>query len=224
MNLRRLRAVGFCLFGSTLALTSCGHYGHTEITVQSPVILAEGYAQLANGKDAAVYLEMTKGTYFQASPGESLYTSNFQGDYQFRAAESAYPSNTLCIEVVSFDDGAELNFNQTFTLEFQDYNGDGNPDFTLGQRSVGSTNMLYRMYSLDPNGNIYDLTFSDGHKAFMAFADTTKADSFSIKLEIRDGELVIPYYDTGLGRIKETVYRWENNSFFTVSDSSYKPG
>lgn len=224
MNLCRLWAVGFGILGSMLAFTSCKHYEHTEITVQTPIILAEGYTQLANGKNVAVYLEMTKGRYFQSSHEESSYISNFQGAYQFRITESAYPYNTLCTEAVSFDEGAELNFNQTFTLKFQDYNGDGNPDFILGQRSVGSTNMLYQLYSLDTNGSIYDLLFSDGHKAFIALADPNKGESFSIELEAQDGELIIPYYDSELGGIKETLCRWENNSFLSVSASTYKPG
>lgn len=217
MKLRKLLTVGIGVLGSALALTCCKQ---AEITVQSPIILAEGYTQLADGKNVAVYMEMTKGKYFQAPPGESPYISNFQGTCQFRVTEKVHPFNTLCTEVVSFDEGTELNFNQNFTLEIQDYNGDGNPDFTLGQRSVGSTNMLYQLYSLDSDGKIYDLLFSDGHKAFIAFADTNKADSFSIGLETRDGKLIIPYYDTELGRIKEISYQWENNAFYHVSEST----
>jgi len=221
MKLCRLLVIGFGLLGFTLVLTNCKH---TEITVQAPIILAEGYTQLANGKNVAVYLEMRKGRYFQAAAGESPYISNFQGTYQFRVTEEANPSNTLCTEVVSFDEGTELNFNQTFPLKIQDYNGDGNPDFTLGQKSIGSTNMLYQLYSLDSNGKIYDLPFSDGHKAFMALADTNKATSFSIELETRDGELIITYYDTELSKLKEISYRWENNSFINASTSTHNPG
>lgn len=210
MKLCRILAIGTTLLGCVLVLTNCEH---TEINVQAPIILAEGYTQLANGKNVAVYLEMTKGRYFQANAGESPYVSNFQGTYQFRVVEKANPSNTLCTKIIFFDEGTDLNFNQTFILAIQDYNEDGNPDFTLGQRTIGSTNMLYQLYSFDDDGKIYDLSFSNGQKAFMALADTNKANSFSIELERRDGQLIIPYYDTELGKIKEISYRWENNSF-----------
>lgn len=210
-----------CLLGATLVLNACGQRERqmaehqVEIMVQAPIILAEGHAQLADGKYVVVYLEMIKGEYFQTIPGEKPYVSNFQGTYQFRVAESDYPYNTLYTQEVSFDDGTELTFNQTFILEMQDYNEDGNPDFTLGQRSVGSTHMLYQMYSIDRDGKIYDLSFSDGHKAFAALADTTKGESFSIKLEVKNGELVIPSYDMELGKIKEMRYQWGNNAFQT---------
>lgn len=220
MGLCRLLALGFSLLGSVMVFIGCKN---AEITVQAPIILAEGHTQLASGENVAVYLEMIKGRYFQADLGESPYLSNFQGTYQFRVTEKANPSNTLCTEVISFDDGGELNFSQTFVLGFQDYNGDGNPDFTLGQRSVGSTNMLYQLYSLNSDGNIYNLTFSDGHKAFIALADTNKASSFSIKLELRDGQVIIPYYDAEFGGIKEISYQWENNSFFNVPVLAHKP-
>lgn len=217
MKLRRLSAIGFIILGSSLVLTGCKP---ADTTVQSPVILAEGSAQLGSGKNVAVYLEMTKGRYIQASPGESLYPAYFQGNFQFHVSESEYPFDTLYIGAVVFDGGTELTFPQPFTLEFQDYNRDGNPDFTLGQRNVGSTNMLYQLYSLDVNGSIYDLSFSDGHKAFMALADTTKAESFSIQLEMREGRLIILYYDTGLVGIKELSYRWENGAFQSAVVSS----
>lgn len=47
----------------------------------------------------------------------------------------------------------------------------------------------------------------------MVLADATKGDSFSIKLETKNGELTIPYYDTELGKTKEISYKWENDSF-----------
>lgn len=207
MKLPRPLAAGFILLGSALVLIGC------DITDQSPVILGEGSARLADGKSVAVYLEMTKGEHLQTSPGESPYTSYFQGTFQFRVSEGDHPFDTLYTGAAVCDGGTELTISQPFTLEFQDYNGDGNPDFTLGQRSAGSTNMLYQLYSLDPDGTIYDLSFSDGHKAFIALADTTKAESFSIQLEMRDGQLIIPYYDTELGEIKELSYRWEKGGF-----------
>lgn len=219
-NVRKhLLPLMICLLGTALVLAGCEQKKQqleeqqAEITVQAPIVLAEGHTQLADGKNVAIYLEMTKGKYFQATPGEMPYASNFQGTYQFRITESEHPCDALYTQEVPFDDGAELNFNQTFTLEIQDYNDDGNPDFTLGQRSVGSTNMLYQMYSIDPNGKIFGLSFSDGHKAFMVLADATKGDSFSIKLETKNGELIIPYYDTELGKTREVSYQWKNNSF-----------
>lgn len=221
MKLRRLSAIGFIILGSLLVLTGCKP---ADTTVQSPVILAEGSAQLGSGKNVAVYLEMTKGRYIQAFPGESLYPAYFQGNFQFHVSESEYPFDTLYTGAVVFDGGTELTFPQPFTLEFQDYNRDGNPDFTLGQRNVGSTNMLYQLYSLDVNGSIYDLSFSDGHKAFMALADTTKAESISIQLEMRDGDLLIPYYDTELAKIKELSYQWENGAFQNILAPSREPG
>ena len=66
MKLRRLSAIGFIILGSSLVLTGCKP---ADTTVQSPVILAEGSAQLGSGKNVAVYLEMTNGRYIQASPG-----------------------------------------------------------------------------------------------------------------------------------------------------------
>lgn len=210
MKLHKLSAAGFILFAFTLALTGCKS---GDTAPQSPMILAEGRAQLSDGKDVSVFLEMTEGESHQAAPGESPYPSYFQGTFEFRVSESGSPFDTLYTGAAVFDGGAELTIPQPFTLEFQDYNRDGNPDFTLGQRRVGSANMLYQLYSLDPGGTVYDLSFSDGHKAFMALADTTKAESFSIQLETRDSELIIPYYDTGLAKIKELSYQWENDAF-----------
>lgn len=209
-----------CFLGCMLVFVGCEREEQAaqqqdsmDITIQAPIILAEGHTQTADGNYVLVYLEMTQGKYFQALPGERPYASNFQGTYRFRVAEDKYPYNTLSTQNVDFDNGAELNFNQTFTLEIQDYNADGNPDFTLGQRSIGSTNMLYQIYSIDPSGQVFDLSFSEGNKTFAALADTTSGDSFSIKLETENGKLMISCYDIEHGEVKETAYQWKNNSF-----------
>lgn len=196
------------LCGIGVILAGCAH---KEITVQGPMILGEGHTQLADGTTAAVYLEMTEGQYFQEpEPAHSPYLSNFQGKYQIRVKG---PSDTLCTAGVIFDGNAVLTFNQTFRLEFGDYNGDGNPDFTLGQRAVGSANMLYQMYSLGPDGEVSQLPFADGRSAFVFCA---AQDTFSVIPEVRDGMMILSYYDTALASLKEAAYQWENGQFVKV--------
>ena len=201
-------ALLFLLCGAGIILAGCAH---GKITVWGPMILGEGHTRLADGTDASIYPEMTEGQYFQEpEPAVSPYVSNFQGKYRIWVES---PSATLCTAEVAFDKASVLTFSQTFCLEFGDYNGDGNPDFALGQRLVGSANMLYQLYSIGLDGEISQLSFADGRNAF---AFRAAQDAFSITPESRDGRLIFPYYDTALAGLKEAVYQWENGQFVSV--------
>ena len=178
---------------------------HDKIIVQDPIILATGSAKLHDNRDIYIYLEMMEGSYFQDNGTESPYLTNYQGKYQIRVFCPETKKN-LSTYPITFD-GTVLVFPQSFSLIIQDYNSDGNPDFTLGQRMMGNQNYLYQFYSINADGFVETLLFDN--QVFIPIA----SHDFSVSVPFTNQTLFVPFYDNQLGQEIEVVYRWNGQNF-----------
>lgn len=185
-----------------LMLSSCA--GKTPkppaITAADPILMASGAVQLPDGRTAEVSLEMTEGEYFQAGPDRSPYRSNFCGRYRLRAEFSDGAAAELPIAF----DSETLTFDAPFTLLFGDYNGDGQPDFTIGQYASLS-NSLYQFYTLTADSSLALLPFRDGIPMVLSM-------DFSIAPEVRQGKLILPVWDSEKGAA-ELSCSWDGEAF-----------
>ncbi|UOO36991.1 hypothetical protein IZU99_06860 [Oscillospiraceae bacterium CM] len=113
--------------------------------------------------------------------------------------------STLDLNKVFGEDA--LTLSDFSVLQFDDYNGDGYTDFTIGTR-WGSNGSVYRIFTVTGDGNLAQLPVSDGKTLYSATFDMsavftrTARNAFSIKS-----------YDNTTGKTTTAVFTWENGSF-----------
>jgi hypothetical protein len=181
-----------------------------DISVRTPVVLSKNKVD-ANGKSLYVNIEMVSGEYYyDYSPG-MFEGSNWVGNFQVRIYEDEFDSESTmyCAPISIYGNGNDMRFNGVFSLAFDDYNGDGNPEFTLGQH--GSINGSdYAIFSIDKKGEVSRLD-TDG-EMFIGEHD------YSIKLEkVSSTSFSTKFYDNSNSSYVERVYKWIGNRFASKS-------
>jgi hypothetical protein len=100
-------------------------------------------------------------------------------------------------------------FNSSFEIQFDDYNNDGDIDFTIGQYA-SSNGREYKLFTLRKDGTVEELTVKDHYSLFIS--NTT--DFYSTKLtKIDDVTFKIEYYDNSKGEKFEDIFKWDGKRF-----------
>ncbi|MBB6670418.1 M56 family metallopeptidase [Cohnella nanjingensis] len=181
------------------------------------VLLSSSRVDLANGGILYVNVEMVEGRHETEAeaggPGGGIYADNYTGTYRLRVvnpALSTQGSTAFIYDGLMEDFGEKtLNFGGKFDLAWADYNGDGQPDFTLGQWA-GSNGGIYRLYTLTERGEIVKLD-TGGE---MYIADHLP----SVLLEQLGGNrFAAKYYDQESGEYKQWIYQWDKDKFAQVN-------
>ena len=162
---------------------------------------ASGRITLANGKQATIQLHTENAKEFDAAyagaPGGGIYDLNFQGNYQIKVLDSA--EKVLTETDFKTDDGQPANFSGEFSLQFDDYNRDGNPDFTIGQWFT-STNFNYQMYTVLPDGKV---------KRIDSGSILNLSHDFSVKFEKdKSTGFYAKVFDNSNGTTEQVHYSW----------------
>lgn len=167
-------------------------------------VLAHSEVHTKQGETLYVNLEMTEGRHYTEAeaggPGGGIFPDNYEGTYRLRVLDA--DGRELSSFPVS---GGTLNFSGAFELAWADYNGDGQPDFTLGGQWIGSNGDVYALYTLDAQNRIEELKTD---------ADLYIADHRpSILLDRLDGEsFATKFYDPASGA-GQRVFRWDGDMF-----------
>lgn len=178
-----------------------------DIIIQSPITLSNNDLFPINGQYQYLRLKMVKGKYYEDwTPGAHMGTI-WEGNFIIELAnESANVINQydLC-EVYK----EPLIFNSSFEIQFDDYNGDGDIDFTLGQYA-SSNGRNYKLFTIRKDGRIEELPVKDSISLFIS--NTT--GFYSTKLtKIDDITFRIEYYDNSKGKNIEDIFKWDGNQF-----------
>jgi hypothetical protein len=152
-------------------------------------------------------IEMLSGNYSENwSPGP-LMGAVWTGEFQVVLRDE---SNNEISQVRLNDFFMEvLLFNSTFTLAFDDYNGDGNVDFTIGQYGTSNGNN-YKLFTLTPSDEIQELKVRGMDDLFIGTSDSRystlleKVDAISFKKS---------YYNNSTGKNVENIFTWEGQEF-----------
>lgn len=161
---------------------------------------------------------MTDGNYFSdryAGSGGGIYPENHQGSYEIRVLNS--DGKLLSKTAFESAEWPEANFPGKFTLLFDDYNGDGNPDFTVGQWGSSSMN-LYRIYTVLPDGTVKKISGED---------ISHLSRDFTVKFDKDNGSgFFARIYNSATGETKAVPYSWnkQKDGFYeSASASSSEP-
>ncbi len=177
-----------------------------EIEVQSPVTLSNSVCTF-NGQSVNVRLKMVKGRYYEDwNPGAFMGTI-WEGSLMIELSdEYGKIISTTDISKMYSD---QLKFNSSFNIEFDDYNDDGDLDFTIGQYASSNGN-LYEIFTLRKSGEIEELPIKDHSNLFIS----KRTGYYSTKLnKINGTTFEIEYYDNSVPATFQNFYKWDGKQF-----------
>ncbi|WP_052339531.1 hypothetical protein [Gorillibacterium massiliense] len=177
----------------------------TPVTVElaAPLVIAEGQADAdGDGKAETVRIWFTAGKEVtDTEPGP------FEGTFRhghFDAVLTGAEGKELGRISLSNAFGQDISFRKqpVLPLPFDDYNGDGQPDFAVGQWS-GSNGSMYAIFTVE----------RDGFK--LIERDIYSADSrpFIRYRKVGDASFLNIYYDMEKGQYMQVRRDWEKGSF-----------
>lgn len=172
------------------------------------LVLAQGDAVLGDGRSVTVRLILREGVFLsgeQVAPGGGLGEENYQGVCEVQVLADGEALSSLVLEG---DGREELLFSDTslpFALRFADYNGDGNPDFTIGQWA-GSTADCYTLFTIAPDG-----TVTPQSAPYAIFASDGKEDQneYCAVFEREGNGFIARFYNNATGEYERIPYRWD---------------
>jgi bla regulator protein BlaR1 len=178
----------------------------SKINIQTPMTLSNTEFTF-NGQLAYMRLKMVKGRYYEDwNPGAYMGT-NWEGQFVIDLADEL--GNNIAETDISKIFSEPLTFNSTFSIELDDYNDDGDLDFTIGQ--YGSSNgYLYRIFTLRKDGKVEQLTIKDHTDLFIS----NRTGNYSTKLnKIKGAAFEIEYYDNSVTAAFHDLYQWDGMQF-----------
>lgn len=191
-------------------LTASWEGFHIEMEAEGmdelPVVLSKNKVETA-GKTYFVNIEMVEGTYSFDEKISPYRGNNWMGNYKVRVyTEEDNIDTTVYYEPICvLKDDDIMRFNREFSLVFDDYNNDGNMDFTLGQYG-SSFGTLYSLFSITPEGKVEKLDTGGemilSETAFSVLLDKITSTSFETR-----------FWNNEEGTDEVTLYQWENNKF-----------
>ncbi|SCY56380.1 hypothetical protein [Alkaliphilus peptidifermentans] len=178
-----------------------------DITILSPVTLSNNDMFPINGQHQYLRLKMVKGIYYEDwSPGAHV-GPQWEGYYTIELTDEY--GNSIAETDLSRIYKESLLFNAPFEIQFDDYNNDGNMDFTIGQYTT-SNGRDYKLFTLRADGKVEELIIKDYSSLFIS----TTTGYYSTKLTIiENGSFKIEYYDNSQEKYFEDVFKWDGNKF-----------
>lgn len=160
-------------------------------------------------KNFIINIEMIKGEYLYDKDNKK---NSWSGDFQIRVYEDEYDclkTTVFCSPIWLYED-EEMSFENGFKLIFDDYNNDGDPDFTLGQYDCSNGN-VYAIFSINQKGEVKKI--DTGGEMFISDHDysirLTKTSPVSFKRK---------FYDNSKAISEEIIYKWDGDKFVVESD------
>lgn len=195
------------------------------------VLVAVGFAGLTNSKSVAslnnkddanilsknnidfnkdsynesLIVKMTDGRYYEDKEPGAYMGSNWEGKFHIQLVDDK--GNIISeLDLNKAFNEQKLNFQSTFSIEFDDYNNDGNIDFVTGQYASSNGN-TYKLFTISPDGKIEELLIEGQSEIFSSGGNRyskrfEKIDMTSFKNQ---------YYDNSKGKTVETYYSWSDN-------------
>jgi bla regulator protein BlaR1 len=180
---------------------------YSSITIQSPMTLSNNDLFPINGEHQYLRLKMVKGKYYEDwTPGAYMGTI-WEGYFALELADES--GNVISQTDLDKIYKEPLIFKSSFQIEFDDYNDDGDIDFTIGQYA-SSNGRNYKMFTLRNDGKVEELTVKNYSSLLLSnttgFYSTklTKVDNVTFKTE---------YYENSKGKNLEDIFRWDGKEF-----------
>jgi len=149
---------------------------------------------------------MTDGTFSEDTDPGPFQGWNYEGKFSIEARDKS-GNLVSSLDLNSMFNEKSLIFGKVFDIAFEDYNSDGNLDFSIGQ--YGSSNgYIYYLFSVTPNYQIINLPIGDGNSLFSSQFDYSAAFD-----KVDKATFIVSYYDNTIGQNIENYYIWKNDKF-----------
>jgi bla regulator protein BlaR1 len=187
-----------------------------KIVVKSPITLSNNNMYPLNGKNHYLRLRMVEGKYYEDwNPGPYMGTI-WEGNYSIDLVDES--GITIAQTYLSEFFTENLLFMSSFDIQFDDYNNDGDLDFTLGQYATSNGND-YKLFTLRDNGIVEELPIKENSSLFIS----NPTDYYSTKLtKINNISFSKQYYDNSKGKYFEDVFEWVGKQFVLVKNQELK--
>lgn len=155
-------------------------------------------------------VKMSEGRQYEETAAGPFQGWNWQGSFLLRLMDDK--GNTLSeLDLNKVFGEEKLVFNRTFLISFEDYNSDGNPDFTIGQ--YGSSNgSVYRLFTIKDN-KVEPLPIQTG-----SIFSSGGSSRYSATLERVPGMgFMNSYYDNSKGKLVKQYFVWDGSKFVLKS-------
>ncbi len=176
------------------------YYSQPKKSPVHNVVLAKSYIPGRSGQE--LELVDVSGEYLiDPNPGPT-YGGNWLGHFQLQIINST----GKVVSKLSLPDNKYTQpfFKSKFSFHFADYNGDGNPDFTLGQY-FGSNGYVYQLYTIKTAG-IFRLPVP----APIFAADIAYSPLFQ---RVGKNGFQVEFYDNSKGNWYRATYTWNGARF-----------
>lgn len=147
----------------------------------------------------------TSGKYFEDWFPGAYMGRTWRGGFQIQLSDEDGKVKSALDLNAYFND--EVVFNSFFDIAFDDYNGDGNIDFTIGQYLSGNVN-IYKLFTLDKTGRIEELHIKEHPELFVS-----DAGRYSAKLTKTEMGFSSSYYDNRIGKTVKETFVWNGEEF-----------
>ncbi|MNO38942.1 hypothetical protein D3C76_290600 [compost metagenome] len=179
----------------------------TSVTVTGPVTISHNDLYPVTARTEFLNLQLLDGSYSEdwTTPGPMM-GRNWSGRFGLTVTDDQ--GRTLSRFPLSEHFEAPMSFNDLFQIQFEDYNGDGDPDFTMCQ--YGSSNgYFYKLFTLRKDNVIEELGIVPGVDLFIS-----SPEGYSIKLDkVDDHSFKRSYYDNAAGEELEDIFQWDGSAF-----------
>lgn len=204
-NSDQLRELVFGVISSTALIPS--ENMKASVNVLGPVTISRNSLFLITDKAEFLDLQLLEGQYSEdwVTPSP-LIGRSWMGLFQLVVTNEQ--GNVLSTFSLSDHYNEELFFNDFFQIQFDDYNGDGDPDFTIGQYGSSNGN-FYKLFTIRQGNIIEELSIQPSRELFIS-----GLERYSAKLDkVGANGFKKSYYDNAAGKNIENIYEWDGSVF-----------
>lgn len=170
------------------------------------VISSSCFYPLQASKIQTISIVMTEGEFSEQLDAGPYSGWNYVGNFVIEGKD-ADGNLVSSLDLNEAFGGGNLVFGPMVELAFEDYNQDGNLDFTVGQWGT-SNGFIYRLFSVNQESEIVALPIEDDLSIFSACFDYS---TFFEKAE--DTVFLVPFYDNTVGKSQIAYYSWDGISY-----------
>ncbi|WEK56031.1 MAG: hypothetical protein P0Y55_08275 [Candidatus Cohnella colombiensis] len=177
------------------------------ITVTGPMTISSNDMYPIIQKNYLLNLQLVKGRYYEDWSPSPYKGRGWTGEFQLVISDDY--GNVKSIFQISDYFTEDLIFNALFEIEFDDYNGDANIDFTIGQYGSSNGN-FYKIFTITDDDQIKELPVKGIPELFISGG----TNRYSTKLDkLDDVSFKKTAYDNSIGKDIEATFIWEGNEF-----------
>lgn len=183
-----------------------------DMEITSPITLSNN-----NLLNKTVKLILVKGRYYEDLNPGPVMGKIWQGDFIIEVADE-YGKEVVKSELGKIHDEEPLAFTSSFDIQFDDYNDDGDLDFTLGQYATSNGND-YKIFTIRKDGKVEELRIKDYPYLFIS----NHTGYYSTKLKKIDKvTFTKEYYDNSQCKVFEDRFKWNESEFIKIETQEIK--